>query len=86
MRCGDNNLPRIVGLEHSCTESAQITRGSPGMSRMTNRAPSLMAGGTAVGTVAERMRSAQSRTPWPGAQPSAAAARLTWLITPCSSM
>src|ERR1700730_1916805 len=58
-------------------ESAQISTGSPGTSRMTKRAPSVMGGGATVGTIAARMRSAQLRTLWPGAQPSAAAARLT---------
>ncbi len=53
---------------------------------MTKRAPSVMGGGATVGTVAARMRSAQSRTLWPGAQPSAAAVRLTWLMMPCASM
>ena len=50
-------------------ESAQIRTGSPGTSRMTKRAPSVMAGGATVGTRAARKRSAQLRTLWPGAQP-----------------
>jgi hypothetical protein len=33
-------------------ESAQISTGSPGTSRMTKRAPSVMGGGATVGTAA----------------------------------